>query len=313
MKPMDDKKTQNELLNEEGNASDSIERVIEAPVNPEVTPPCAKLKSVPIPQPLILKRRASKSSISSSDDMHEQHSKHNTPIQANFMDTIGSGGDLSHKKLLPDLDSVSSSGSELYEIPSLTQQGAVSPPPPAPINTTFSPKYSSPPAGSGGKYMVRSKRASWIDGSSSMAPHDSVPTTPTAQTSKSFGTLQKQLTNQPSSDDSSLKSGSLSKLREDRQQQYQTPKRENSLDSGTPLSASSSVTDHSGHSFLLNKVRKHSDDMEDVSFDAKRSSLRERKASVSSIITDSSFASEELYSPTSSPRNNQKLDYSNKF
>lgn len=29
----------------------------------------------------------------------------------------------------------------------------------------YSPRYASPPAGSGGKYMVKSKRASWIDGS----------------------------------------------------------------------------------------------------------------------------------------------------
>ncbi|KAG1064382.1 hypothetical protein G6F42_027016 [Rhizopus arrhizus] len=114
---------------------------------------------------------------------------------------------------------------------------------------------------------------------------------------------------QASSDDSSLKSGSLSKLREDRQQQYQTPKRENSLDSGAPLSASSSTTDNSTHSFLLNKSRKQSEDaatgeMEDLTFDnssKKPSSVHERKASVSSIVTDSSLASEEMYSPLSSP------------
>ncbi|KAI9302428.1 hypothetical protein BJ944DRAFT_242375 [Cunninghamella echinulata] len=32
---------------------------------------------------------------------------------------------------------------------------------------SYSPKYASPPAGSGGKYMVKSKRASWIDASAS--------------------------------------------------------------------------------------------------------------------------------------------------
>lgn len=347
---MDDKnkKTHNISSNEEDKtnvAKDFVpsERSIEAPVitnlnaaSTEITPPSAKLKSVPIPQPLILKRRTSRSSISSSDDTLEhsqqQHSnsKLNTPVQTNFVESnyptspIGStsGGDLSHKKLiLPDIDSISSSGSEAIEIPNLTQmqQGARSPPVPlAPITTTssISPRYSSPPAGSGGKYLVRSKRASWIDGSSSMAPYDSVPTTPTTQitsdpmrmksASISQHSLPKQSLYQPNSDDSSLKSGSLSKLREDRQQQYQFPKRESSLDSGAPLSASSTATDHSSHSFLLNKARKHSDDitdMEDVSYDPKQKPRqRERKASISSIITDSSLTSDDIYSPITSPR-----------
>ncbi|KAL9538066.1 hypothetical protein MBANPS3_011225 [Mucor bainieri] len=353
-------------------------------VVPSSSTSCAKLKSVPIPQPLILKRRTSRSSISSTDEHHHHHQHQHdptklnattTPVQSHFFATATaaaanehnyptsptgsiSGGDLSfnninHKRSFAtatDVDYSSSPGSESNDIPqsalmyhhqhnptTTTTQTVRSPPPTGTSTSTtsssFSPRYSSPPAGSGGKYMVRSKRASWIDGSSSMTPHDSTPSTPITQpttatsnttttTTKSIMIpplgLPKPLQNQAlaASDDSSLKSGSLSKLREDRQQQYQTPRRENSLDSGAPLSASSSTTDNSGHSFLLNKSRKQSEDaatgdMEDVTYDQhhypsssssrKRSSVHERKASVSSIVTDSSLASEDMYSPLSSP------------
>jgi hypothetical protein len=321
----------------------SSERANAAPVtlstittSAEITPTtlsCSKLRSVPIPQPLILKRRTSKSSISSIDDNsneHQQSSKLTTPVQTAFdypTSPTGSmiGGDLSHRRsFLTDIDYSSSPGSDFTsDIPQGLQQqfGARSPPATSTSSSSFSPRYSSPPAGSGGKYMVRSKRASWIDGSSSMTPHDSTPSTPTTQptiTSKPASMMipplglpkpiQQQQT--PSScDDNSLKSGSLSKLREDRQHQYQIPRRENSLDSAAPLSASSSTTDNSSHSFLLNKTqRKHSEDatidVEDLSYDTsrKRSSVHERKPSVSSIVTDCSMASEEIYSPLSSPR-----------
>lgn len=344
----------------------SSERAIAAPVTvsavttaAEIATPstyCAKLKSVPIPQPLILKRRTSKSSMSSMDNDHDKvvtttNTATTTPVQNSFYNNENntyptsptgsiSGGDLSYRRSFitttADIDYSSSPGSEYNDIPQSSiiyqyQQGVRSPPPANSTSTSsFSPRYSSPPAGSGGKYMVRSKRASWIDGSSSMTPHDSTPSTPTtmaAQPSSSEITrapptksimipplgLPKPLQNQvlPCSDDSSLKSGSLSKLREDRQQQYQAPKRENSLDSGAPLSASSSTTENSSHSFLLNKSRKHSEDaattgeMDDFIYDTnskKKSSLHERKTSVSSIVTDSSLASEETYSPLSSPR-----------
>lgn len=147
--------------------------------------------------------------------------------------------------------------------------------------------------------MVRSKRASWIDGSSSMTPpvDASTPSTPiiTTQSTSSASSISKNVpilipplglpkpiaasaSNSASSnnEDQSLKSGSLSKLREDRQTQYHSsPKRENSLDSATTSSE-----------------RKHSED---------GGILHERKASISSIITDSSIASEEYGSPLSSP------------
>jgi hypothetical protein len=257
----------------------SSERRNEPPVNavttsaeiiPSTSSSCAKLRSVPIPQPLILKRRTSKSSVSSVDDHNEVIDNYPTSPTGSI-----SGGDLSNRKsFLFDIDYSSSPGSDNNDIYHRS-------PPPLPLSN---PRYSSPPAGSGGKYMVRSKRASWIDASSSMTPYDSTPSTPLTQPQ----TKIPPLVFPKSIDDNSLKSGSLSKLREDRQFQYNSPKRENSVDSAAPLSASSSTNE------------RIQDDMEDLSF--KRSSVHERKASVSSIITDSSLASEEIYSPVSSPR-----------
>ncbi|KAG2231009.1 hypothetical protein INT48_001616 [Thamnidium elegans] len=217
----------------------------------------SKLRSVPIPQPLILKRRTSKSSLSSFDEHHAEENYPTSPSGS------VSGGDFSNRKsFLFDMDYSSSPGSDndiLYHR---------SPPPPSTLlSSSTTPRYSSPPAGSGAKYMVRSKRASWIDGSSSIT-FDSTPSTPTTQPQSKIPPLCLPKT----IEDNSLKSGSLSKLREDRQLQ---PKRESSVDSNTPLSATSSNTE--------------------------TTQFHERKTSVSSIMTDSSLASEDVYSPTSSP------------
>lgn len=218
----------------------------------------SKLRSVPIPQPLILKRRTSKSSLSSFDDHHAEENYPTSPSGS------VSGGDFSNRRsFLFDMDYSSSPGSDndiLYH--------RSPPPPPTLLSSSTTPRYSSPPAGSGAKYMVRSKRASWIDGSSSIT-FDSTPSTPTTQPQSKIPPLCLP----KSIEDSSLKSGSLSKLREDRQLQ---PKRESSVDSNTPLSATSSHTENT--------------------------QLHERKTSVSSTMTDSSLASEDIYSPTSSPR-----------
>ncbi|KAG0792088.1 hypothetical protein G6F16_004230 [Rhizopus arrhizus] len=256
-----------------------------------------KLKSVPIPQPLILKRRASRSSISSADDLGEQSwSRNMTPIQHMFTDTYSISptnsvlsADFSHRKsFLADNDYSSSLGSEQDTL----HTTARSPPPPV----SFSPRYSSPPAGSGGKYMVRSKRASWIDASSSVH-HESLPTTPTMQPTTIKPLIaplihthkhQSSPVPVPSSshphEDTSLKSGSLSKLREDRQQQLLQPKREGSVE---------------GSLLITEKLKKAStdSDLEDLTFEKR--SLRERKSSISSVITDCTLTSEE--SPMSSP------------
>lgn len=285
-----------DTLNEKYNKSEGEEEE-QLKQNKEESP-CSKLKSVPIPQPLILKRRTSKSSINSEDHNNNKLNENYPTSPTNSM--YGELYNTNRRSFLNDEYS-SSPGSDYNDTP---QHSTRSPPPPPLSTSSFSPRYSSPPAGSGGKYMVRSKRASWIDGSSSITPYDSTPTTPITQPSTSTQKvpslipplgLPKPITVPTSStlEDASLKSGSLSKLREDRQTQFQSsPKRENSLDSTTtPLSASSSTTEHS-----FNKNRKQSED------DTMESRIHERKTSVSSIMTDSSLASEEFHSPLSSPR-----------
>lgn len=216
----------------------------------------SKLRSVPIPQPLILKRRTSKSSLSSFDEHHAEENYPTSPSGS------VSGGDFSNRKsFLFDMDYSSSPGSDN----DILYHRSPPPPPPTSLSSSTTPRYSSPPAGSGAKYMVRSKRASWIDGSSSIT-FDSTPSTPTTQPQSKIPPLCLP----KSIEDSSLKSGSLSKLREDRQLQ---PKRESSVDSSTPLSATSSNTENT--------------------------QFHERKTSVSSTMTDSSLASEDIHSPTS--------------
>lgn len=88
----------------------------------------------------------------------------------------------------------------------------------------YSPRFSSSPAGSGGKYMVRSKRASWIDSSHKPLIAPLKPT--------------------------DLKSGSLSQLRQDRQDRQFT------RHDGRKSSASSIITDTSEDSFLSSPCKK---------------------------------------------------------
>ncbi|KAI9486921.1 MAG: hypothetical protein EXX96DRAFT_627509 [Benjaminiella poitrasii] len=259
------------LQSTETRANNAATVVSTVTTSAEITPLPAKLKSVPIPQPLILKRRTSKSSLCSIDEKLNSSSTPTDPLSP----THSLSGDY-RKPLLVDMDNSSSCSSSDF---------ARSP-----------PRYASPPAGSGGKYIVRSKRASWIDGSSSISLDSTPSTTPTTKPIL----ISNSANNSSSSNkDDSLKSGSLSKLREDRQQQV-PPRRENSLDNN-------SVSDcNSVHSFKPRKPSS-SEDMDLLEeLERKRSLIRERKASISSILTDSSLASEEMYSPLSSPHRYNK-------
>ncbi|KAG1222061.1 hypothetical protein G6F68_020750 [Rhizopus microsporus] len=106
-------------------------------------------------------------------------------------------------------------------------------------------------------------------------------------------------------DDASLKSGSLSKLREDRQQQLQQqqPKREESLEMLPSASTEGSTPKEKKLSIdtKLDDECYGVDSTTQVS-PVKKNSVHERKSSASSVITVSTLASEEYYSPVSSPR-----------
>jgi hypothetical protein len=131
---------------------------------------------------------------------------------------------------------------------------------------------------------------------------------------------QKQLNTHPSSapiavtstppqhppESCSLKSGSLSKLREDRQLLQHSRQEGSSVE--TPPSASSSATDSS---LVFNKKKLSVDtELEELVYGIDsnmqvspvKKSSHERKPSISSIITDSTFTSEDCHSPAPSPR-----------
>ncbi|ORZ12827.1 hypothetical protein BCR42DRAFT_378922 [Absidia repens] len=205
-----------------------------------------KLRSVPIPQPLLLRNRPSRSSFSSGDDTaattaagttgdssspgfsHANNTKHiysnktsaTTPTASTTTSTafgVNSSSPTSPTRSIGDRVSTTlpasintahrksylSDGVDYNISPSSdadgnyfgqqpSTQGSTSSPSSVASNTNlplsdsstppaqqqqlisssgaYSPRYSSPPAGSGGKYMVKSKRASWIDASASHVP-----------------------------------------------------------------------------------------------------------------------------------------------
>ncbi|KAK4515895.1 uncharacterized protein ATC70_010853 [Mucor velutinosus] len=135
----------------------------------EITNPSASsinLKSVPIPPPLLLKRPLSRSSMSSMDDDHSSKQSGSAaslpsqvpppmagtlnkpiPIKKKSIWTHGNSGDEMTSSLGSESDAVGNK---------IKTSHAVS-------SSMASLRYAnSPPAGSGGKYMVKSKRSSWI-------------------------------------------------------------------------------------------------------------------------------------------------------
>lgn len=215
---------------------------------PSSTSSSSKLRSVPIPQPLLLKRHTSRSSFSSAEDTFNDGSQLSTPSSVNARNalsptntlldakstelsgitalspinssagsheeqdagspelsakssgnnspaaamspTTGHTNSLLRRKLsyLHDTENGSSAseaepsdsqiGNADQAIPSaassFTNDSPLSQHPAPQTNTppsaTASPKYASPPVGSGGRYMLKSKRASWIDANAANPP-----------------------------------------------------------------------------------------------------------------------------------------------
>lgn len=217
---------------------------------PSTTSSSSKLRSVPIPQPLLLKRHTSRSSFSSADDATNYSPQQSTPSSAHIRHSLSASNFIDQRltdstTTIPALSPITSSAGSQDEqddgSPALSAQSSGGNNSPAaamsPVNghpntslrrkmsylqdtdygssaseaepsdiqggntdqaipsaassftndspisqsqivqgvpnqpcASASPKYASPPVGSGGKYMLKSKRASWIDANAANPP-----------------------------------------------------------------------------------------------------------------------------------------------
>lgn len=139
----------------------------------EITNPSSsniKLKSVPIPPPLLLRRPLSRSSMSSmDDDSNSNQSVSAASLPPQVPPSVSGKPILGKKKSIWVLgNSGDEMASSLTSEPDVIGTRTKTPPlPPSLSSSSTSPMYSlryanSPPAGSGAKYMIKSKRSSWI-------------------------------------------------------------------------------------------------------------------------------------------------------
>lgn len=136
----------------------------------EITNPSlnSKLKRVPIPQTLLFKRPPSRSSISSIDEDNNIRNTTQLPPQAPSSET--SSSPFTAMRSGTAINQIPNKKKSLFVHGNSGDEYASSPGSEADIHTTtsntspmFSIRYAnSPPAGSGGKYMIKSKRSSWI-------------------------------------------------------------------------------------------------------------------------------------------------------
>jgi hypothetical protein len=220
----------------------------------EITNPTTpnKFRSGPIPQPLLINNN-NMSSMSVDDSTHSTCPHSQLPPTSDTPSPVKQQMIPTAKKMKSFFAATQHSSDEYA-----SSLGSESTPPHS--NTPlFSPKYAySPPAGSGGKYMIKSKRTSWIidAGASSSTvvaeTNTSTPTTPislptTSTRSRKSSTVDKRfilsLDESPTTttDMHYNKSGSISKLRENR-----SPKLDKELDNhhNRNSSISSILTDN---------------------------------------------------------------------
>ncbi|KAI7853588.1 hypothetical protein BDC45DRAFT_148991 [Circinella umbellata] len=227
-----------------------------------------KLRSVPIPQPLLLKRRTSRSSVSSScDDLtsennkqlnssykqNQQHQQQLPPSSASsdqhqLMEYGSSPGSENDNQQQQQQQSHLFASSTSSSIQPTTTTSTINPKSPLhqPSSSSSSPRYASPPAGSGGKYMVKSKRASWIDGSTfhSQQPPP-VPTLPqhlTDLNNISNLTSNTSLPSTPTGDNTSTMSGGSGSSNGNNHHRLSRSSRKSSMAEGMNSSGTSSPT-----------------------------------------------------------------------
>jgi hypothetical protein len=134
----------------------------------KLSPAINKLR-IPHHQPLFLNNN--RSSMSSLPQGNDSQSTHSLTIAPPLPPPITKQQMIPKKK-----KSIFASGEEYSELENITRT------PPQSNTPIFSPRYAnSPPAGSGGKYMMKSKRTSWIvdaGGASASVAETSTPSTP---------------------------------------------------------------------------------------------------------------------------------------
>jgi hypothetical protein len=143
----------------------------------EITNPTNTSKSR-IPQTLLLNRPSSRSSLSSTEDESLRNGIQ-LPPRVPLNDTLSRTAikqiPLKKKSLFTQYGS---SGDEYASSPSSEVEFSKTPPNSS-TQSLFSPRYAnSPPAGSGGKYLIKSKRASWIVDAGGPTVTTSTPSTP---------------------------------------------------------------------------------------------------------------------------------------
>ncbi|KAI8141200.1 hypothetical protein BJV82DRAFT_619670 [Fennellomyces sp. T-0311] len=174
-----------------------------------------KLRSVPIPQPLLLKRRTSRTSLSSCDDESSTTTNQSPSLTASSLSMTPARHNSSFSQLPPACPIERRKDMELFLSDATPADTSITIQARSPSKQQASPKYCSPPAGSGGRYMIKSKRASWFDVRAASPSSSSVnesPSTPSTPVSLPENVRSRMM---PSPHRPMHKSGSSSKLRHD--------------------------------------------------------------------------------------------------
>jgi hypothetical protein len=213
--------------------------------------------------PLLLNRTQSRSSLSSTEDESLHNIAQQPPLPLPLKDTLPRTAikqiPLKKKSLFAQYNS---SGDEYASGPNIEIDLTKTPP----ISSTsplFSPRYAnSPPAGSGGKYMMMSKRASWIVDAG--GPSDNTASTPST----------------PVSLPENIKPG-----RSRKSSLVGTPHHHRRIISleEIPTSSSTVISRSSATSFIMN-------DIKSGSISKLRQEKYHRNSSISSILTDNAGA-----------------------
>ncbi|KAI8367448.1 hypothetical protein EDC96DRAFT_506872 [Choanephora cucurbitarum] len=259
------------------------------------SPTVTKLRTVPIP-PLLLKRPQSHISISSLEESKTRQGPSTPPVDINKTE-----------KTKQNNFTLNSKGTEEELISqSLGDNTDPSATPNTPSSTSFQYASSSPSTRNGGKYIVKSKRTSWIvDTTSGGFEYPSVPSTPTSLPDNAKYTRNRK--------DSMATIETLHNYKRVSNFDEYSPRKNscNSLSPTSPLSPS--LSSKSAFLNLLREKRISKGSNDDYAF------RRDRDSSISSIMSDTTslifYPDEDHFSSrdNSISSNNQGLDHMRPF